>query len=602
MDKAWAFYRRSTDKQELSIADQRKEVHAYALQRSWQIVREFEPHLGYGSGLTIDRDPAFVEMVRVAEHEEHGVSYLIVYDVSRFGRLQPEDKIYWERRFKKQGGIQIVYVKDDFRNDGSIGDILTKVVKHSEAHQYSLKLSEVTLRGAKSHAALGHSAGGASPFGYARLEIDAAGQSVRVMHRSSDWKSNKLNRVIWSPSLSEAPVVRWVFETYEKGMGLNLIVQQLNTQKIPPPRSQYWSKTMVHYMLRNRAYIGARIYNRRSYKAYRRGEKAKLANAPEAWVVKEDAHEPIVDRGLFERVQAMLKSRVITMGRTFHRPYLLTGLARCANCGYRMIGHPSNGSGHKYLMYTCSGYLRIGKSVCRSVHISTESLEKEVLQSIREHLSSPTWKDQVYETLQGMVNEEFGNCAQDRADESKQQLQEVHRQIAHIVEAIKTSGRFSEAMNQTLADLETRRDAIRISLADAERRVNQRIGAETLAEKIMAYFGDFDRIFHEGLNIEERKELLRCYVHQINIRHSPTEVTAEIWLYKVPIPSKKMTPEGADFGPLISRVNCGGRKLTLEMVPPKLLPLVLRKLVALKRPYLHYRRHERLTMPKLNTF
>jgi hypothetical protein len=29
----------------------------------------------------------------------------------------------------------------------------------------------------------------------------------------------------------------------------------------------------------------------------------------------------------------ILKSKIITMGRTFHRPYLLTGIARCANCG-----------------------------------------------------------------------------------------------------------------------------------------------------------------------------------------------------------------------------------------------------------------------------
>src|SRR5215467_12032896 len=228
MEKAWAFYRRSTDKQELSIEDQRKEVRAFAQQRGWQIVREFEPHLGYGSGLTIDRDSAFLEMVRMAEHEPHGAMYLLVYDVSRFGRLQPEDKIYWERRFKKQGGIQIIYVKDDFRNDGSIGDILTKVVKHSEAHQYSVKLSEVTLRGSKSHAALGHSAGGAAPFGYDRLEIDPDGNPVRVMNSSNDWKSNKLHRVIWAPSPVKAPIVRWVFESYEQGTGLNLIVQQLN--------------------------------------------------------------------------------------------------------------------------------------------------------------------------------------------------------------------------------------------------------------------------------------------------------------------------------------------------------------------------------------
>ena len=590
MEKAWAFYRRSTDKQELSINDQRREVGAYAQAHGFEIVREFEPHLGYGSGLTIDRDPAFLEMARTAEQGSHGVKFLIVYDVSRFGRLPPEDKIYWERRFKKQGGIEIVYVKDDFRNDGSIGDILTKVVKHSEAHQFSMKLSDLTLRGAKSHTALGHSAGGAAPYGYDRLEIDPAGNPIRVMNRSGDWKSNKMHRVVWTPSPTDAPVVRSIFETYDTGTGLNLIVQQLNAQKTPPPRSRFWSKTMVHYLLRNRAYIGERIYNKRSYKAYRRGEKAGLTNPKESWVIKENAHEGIIDRNLFERVQTMRKSKVITIGRTFQRPYLLTGLARCANCGYRMIGHRTKGNGHLYLAYTCSGYMRIGTAACRSVHILTESLEQEILRVIREHLTSPTWKDEVRNTLGLMVHEEFGSGAANRADELNGQLNEINRQIAHIVDAIKTSGRFSEAINRALSDLEMQRDSVRTALGEAEKRVNQKIGADTLAEKIMVYFGDFEKLWNRGLAIEERKDLLRCYVHQVNVSHSPTNVNAEIWLYKIPIPQKNMTPEGAEFSPLISRVNCGGRNLTLaRAMPPEIIPLVKRALVALKRPYAHYR-------------
>jgi hypothetical protein len=189
-----------------------------------------------------------------------------------------------------------------------------------------------------------------------------------------------------------------------------------------------------------------------------------------------------------------------------------------------------------------------------------------------------------------MVEEEFGNNAQIRTEERKRQLESVNRQIANIVDAIKTSGRFSEAINQSLADLETQRDSIRGTLAEAEKRLNQQVGAETLAEKIMGYFGNFDRIWHQGLTIEERKELLRCYVHQVNVSHSPTNVQAEIWLYKVPIPLKKMTPELADLSPFISRVNCGGRNLTLETTPPaEILPLITNKLALLKRPYVHYR-------------
>src|SRR5262245_39343670 len=127
MENAWAFYRRSTDKQELSIDDQRRECRAFAMTRGWAIVREFVPGKGFASGLSIERDTTLQEMVRVAELRSHGARFLIVYDVSRFGRLASDEKIYWEQRFKKHGGVQIVYVHGDFKNDGSLSDTLLKV-------------------------------------------------------------------------------------------------------------------------------------------------------------------------------------------------------------------------------------------------------------------------------------------------------------------------------------------------------------------------------------------------------------------------------------------------------------------------------------------
>src|SRR5262245_8520451 len=258
MENAWAFFRRSTDKQELSIEDQRREVRAYAERRGWQIVREFEPVKGYATGLTIDRDPTFLEMARIAELGGHGIQHLVVYDVSRFGRLHQDDKIYWERRFKKQGGIEIVYVKDDFRNDGSLGDGLTRYVKHAEAHEYSRKLSELTARGSKSRAALGHSTGGPAPYGYERMVLDATGSPGRVLKPGEH--AGEGHHVIWTPCRIEAPVVRRIFENYEQRWGLLRIAEDLNARSIPPPsstrshrRAQFWSKATIHSILRNRA-------------------------------------------------------------------------------------------------------------------------------------------------------------------------------------------------------------------------------------------------------------------------------------------------------------------------------------------------------------
>lgn len=94
MEKVWAFYRRSTSMQEVSIEDQRAACREKAAQMGWIIVREFIPPKGYASGLTIERDPAFQEMLRAAEGGNHGVKHLVIYNVSRFGRVSPEDKIY----------------------------------------------------------------------------------------------------------------------------------------------------------------------------------------------------------------------------------------------------------------------------------------------------------------------------------------------------------------------------------------------------------------------------------------------------------------------------------------------------------------------------
>jgi len=579
--KAWAFYRRSTDKQELSVEDQRRACHDFAASRGWHILREFEPMKGWGSGLTIDQDPAFQEMIRLAERGDHGASYLIVYDVSRFGRLETQEKIYWEQRFRKQGGIQIVYVREDFKNDGSLGDTLLRVVKHAEAHEYSRKLSETTLRGAKSHATLGHSTGGAAPYGYDRLEIDPAGNPVRVMKKRGDWKSNKLNRVIWTPSPTEAPVVRWIFEAYEKHTGLATIAHHLNDQRAPAPRGRWWSRIIIHYILRNRAYVGDRIYNRRSYKAYRRGERGSLANPPSSWVIREVAHEPIVPRDLFDRVQLMARKRAVTIGRTFQRPYLLTGIAFCANCGYRLMGYPKSGNGQRYLTYTCSGYHRIGKAVCRSYHLDARYLEGSVVQAVRDQMADPAMKAIVREALEGMINEQFGDGAQSRVCELEAQIAELNRQIENVVAAVK-AGAFSPTLNQTLADLEAQRAAVGAELRKAEARTNQEVGAEILAEKVMEYFGQFDRMLEQAKDIEDRKAFLRTFVRQVNVSESSGQRSAEIWLWK--IPQKNLGEE--DSHPLFPRVNCGGTHLRLGIAQPQeLIPLLISRRIELPRSY-----------------
>src|SRR5258708_6302549 len=462
MDQAWAFYRRSTNLQELSIEDQRRDCETFAKAHGWKIVREFVPARGYASGMTIDRDPTFLGMIAAAELGNHGVRYLLVYDVSRFGRLPAMTKVYWAEHFRRYG-IRVVYVKDGFKDDGSIGDDITQLVKHSEAHQYSVKLSELVLRGCKSHAALGHSTGGKAPYGYDRLLVDGAGNPVKIL-RKGEHKADKLQRVLWTPSPSEAPMIREIFETYAKGIGINTIIHELNTRKVPPPRGLHWGKSIVRFLLRNRTYLGERIYNNRSYKGYRRGEKRDIFNPKSECLSTENSHEPILDVNLFDRVQSRFKTWKSRVGGAQRRPYILSGLCVCGRCHYKLVGQRKiSGKGYRANYYACSGYVRCGRSVCSSLYLPTEQLESIVLRAIRDNLSDPGWKTEVEGILAGMLEAEFGMAAEHRTEELRAEIAKVAKEIENMVAAIR-GGTFSPTLATSLNDAETRQEDLKLRL------------------------------------------------------------------------------------------------------------------------------------------
>lgn len=533
MSKAWAFYRRSTDKQDLSIPDQRRECQAYAAANGLEITREFEPSRGYASGLTIDRDPEFLKMVRLAQNGSHGVRYLLVYDVSRFGRLPTKTKVYWEEHFRRYG-IEVRYAKEGFKNDGTIGDDITQLVKHSEAHEYSRKLSELVLRGAKSHAKLGHSTGGRAPYGFDRMLVDETGNQMRILKRR-EWKESKLQRVILAPSHTQAPVVQWIFETYAKGIGLNTIVGDLNARKVAAPRGLHWSKSIIHFMLRNRSYLGERSYNKRSYKAYRRGEKGDLFNSKAEWIAKPDAHEAIVTPELFGKVAARFSTWKRRTAGTMRRPYLLTGIAVCARCGYKLTGRrSSNNRGYGNFIYECSGYVRCGRSVCDSMYLPTEQLDGVTLQTIRENLADPNWKHDLEEIMVSVFADEFGQGAENRVESLKAQIAKAEQEIVNFVDAVR-SGTFSPSIAKALQDTEARLEALRIEQRQAQSKSEAMPSPQGFIASAMNVAKDFDRVWKSGLEPQERKELIQGFVHQVNVNREGSRMYADCWLHKIPL-------------------------------------------------------------------
>lgn len=135
---------------------------------------------------------------------------------------------------------------------------------------------------------------------------------------------------------SEAWVVKEIFELYLQGYSTHSIALKLNDMGLRTRKGGIFTGKGVWQILQNEKYIGTQIYGKKEW--YKDADNRKMCKdrPKEDWIVYQDAHEPIIDKETFNRVQALLdNNRVVPIGTRKHLN-TLTGLVKCGNCGWNM--------------------------------------------------------------------------------------------------------------------------------------------------------------------------------------------------------------------------------------------------------------------------
>lgn len=140
--RAVGYVRRSTDRQEQSIPDQKKAIEAYAGEHGMGLTRFYVDDAISGTS-TIGRR-AFQQMMQDAQSPGRRFDLIIVYDVKRFGRIDNDEAGYY-RHVLRTHGVDVRYVSENFNGDAT--DDLLRPVKQWQARQESKDLSKVTIRG-----------------------------------------------------------------------------------------------------------------------------------------------------------------------------------------------------------------------------------------------------------------------------------------------------------------------------------------------------------------------------------------------------------------------------------------------------------------------
>lgn len=236
-----------------------------------------------------------------------------------------------------------------------------------------------------------------------------------------------------------AAVVREVFVLFSQGYGKTAIARMLNDRGVPNP-TEYkrikglryqqpkgrsgtlWRYSAIAGMLTNEIYIGNMVQGKYGSVSYK--TKQNRPRPKSEWYRVEGTHAPIIDRELWDQVQALIAQRA----RPFDtgRVGLFARKVRCAGCGYTMRSSKSHG---RYYLQCASRYA--ARDTCDGAFLSVEKLESMVLCELEK--LSEEYLDK--EELERKVD--LRDSLQERKTRLESDLAAYKRQIAEYAKGIR---------------------------------------------------------------------------------------------------------------------------------------------------------------------
>ncbi|NBW46408.1 MAG: recombinase family protein, partial [Betaproteobacteria bacterium] len=225
--RAAQYVRMSTEHQQYSTENQADRIKEYAERHGIDIVHTYADE--GKSGLNIGGREGLQRLLEDVRTRRVDFEFILVYDVSRWGRFQDADESAYYEFLCKQAGLKVIYCAEQFDNDGSPVATIVKGVKRAMAGEYSRELSAKVFAGQCRLIELGYRQGGAAGFGLRRVLLDQSGEAKGELRRGEQ-KSLRTDRVVLRPGpADEVSIVQDIYRAFvEQGHNEATIARRLN--------------------------------------------------------------------------------------------------------------------------------------------------------------------------------------------------------------------------------------------------------------------------------------------------------------------------------------------------------------------------------------
>lgn len=281
------------------------------------------------TGTSVLKRKGFQKMMSDAEKGKF--SLILTREVSRFAR-NTEDTFKYTRKLKDLG-VGVWFVSDNI-NSLNEQDFFKLGIMSLVAQEGARKTSENVKWKHKILMNNNEVFGSNSIMGY-------------------DVKDKKL-----TINPEQAKVVRLIYDLYLQGKGERAIQLELMQRDIKTPLGKdRWQNTTIKRILTNEKYIGKLIQGKSITPNYL--DKKRVMNKDEStFIIKEDAHEAIIDIETFNKVQEEMarRSNLLNADNTrYTNKYPYSGRIKCGVCGlnYKHVSWNKMVDGTKLYAWKC---------------------------------------------------------------------------------------------------------------------------------------------------------------------------------------------------------------------------------------------------------
>ncbi len=491
-----------------SLDAQKSRMKAFAEFNDYEIAHEYED--AGKSGKSIEGRTQFNQMMEDIKTGKDGVSFVLVFKLSRFGRNAAD--VLSTLQVMQDFGVNLICVEDGIDSSKDAGKLMISVLSAvAEIERENIRVQ--TMEGRIQKAREGKWNGGFAPYGYklvdGKLEINE----------------------------EEAPAIRTIYEQYvTTDSGANGIAKYLENHGISKVQRQngknpLFDARLIRMILKNPVYCGKIAYGRRKTEKVHGTRNEYRLVEQENFLLVDGLHEAIIPEDVWQAAQVKLAAQAkryehVNKGKN-ECTHLLSGIVKCPVCGVGMYGNKcvkrkADGSKYKdFYYYGCKHRsMTRGHKCDYKKQIRKELLDDAVAEVICKLVSNPKFAAMMQEKINMKVDT---TAIEQEISNYEKQLRQAYSTKSKLIEEIDSLDPDDRHYSRRKSDLDDRLygmyDKIEEleSLLIATRAKKQAIEAEKLTGdniyKVLIYF---DQLYGK-MNDREKRQLIEELISEIQI-------------------------------------------------------------------------------------